>query len=174
MWGTFWPLLLVLGGIAMLMRPRSRRRDAAEAAAAPPGAAPSPSGAEAAGAGPESIASSNVFGDVDVRVASPRFRGGSASTVFGDVTVDAHQGILADGEYTLTVSGVFGDSRVTVPPGAALDIAVHTLAGDVSVLDQKRSGISASLHFTTPGFESAPKRLHVNVSQVFGDIDVRQ
>ena len=58
-------------------------------------------------------------------------------------------------------------------PGFTL-IAVLTLAGDVSVLDQKRSGISASLHFTTPGFESAPKRLHVNVSQVFGDIDVRQ
>jgi predicted membrane protein len=173
-WGTFWPLLLVLWGVAMLMRPGFRRRRDAAAADVAAGGAPVPASGAAAGSAGESINSSNVFGDVDVRVTSPQFRGGTASTVFGDISVDCHQGGLADGEHKLTISGVFGDARVTVPPGAALDVTAHTLAGDASVFDQKRSGISASLRYTTPGYESAPRRLRVVVSQVFGDVDVRQ
>ncbi len=167
--GTYWPLLLVLWGLAMLTRPGFRRFRA-------------PSGPASAGIVPgagtihqgESLESSNVFGDVDIRVTSPAFTGGSATTVFGDISVDCHQGGLADGAHRLTVSGVFGDSRVIVPPGVALDITAHALFGDASVLDQKRGGISASVRYTTPGFDSAPKRLHISVSQVFGDIDVRQ
>jgi lia operon protein LiaF len=166
---TYWPLLLVLWGLAMLMRPGFRRTRA------PFGQA---SAGIVQGAGNthqgESIESSNVFGDVDVRVTSPSFTGGSATTVFGDVSVDCRQGGLADGEHRLTVSGVFGDSRVIVPPGIALDITAHALLGDASVLDQKRGGISASVRYTTPGFDSAPKRLRISVSQVFGDIDVHQ
>lgn len=167
--GTYWPLLLVLWGLAMLTRP-GFRRFRAPSGPAPAGIVP---GAGNTHQG-ESLESSNVFGDVDIQVTSPAFTGGSATTVFGDISVDCHQGGLADGEYRLTVSGVFGDSRVIVPPGIALDITAHALLGDATVLDQKRGGISASVRYTTPGFDSAPKRLHISVSQVFGDIDVRQ
>jgi lia operon protein LiaF len=166
---TYWPLLLVIWGLAMLTRP-GFLRSRAQAGPASPGIVP---GAGNINQG-ESLESSNVFGDVDIRVTSPSFRGGSATTVFGDISVDCHQGGLADGEHRLTVSGVFGDSRVIVPPGVALDISAHALLGDASVLDQKRGGISASVRYTTPGFDSAAKRLHISVSQVFGDIDVRQ
>jgi len=166
---TFWPLLLVFWGISMLTRGGFRRHARSS---------DFPAAATAGGAGTvdpaESLESSNVFGDVDIRVTSPSFRGGSATTVFGDITVDCHLGGLAGGEHNLAVSGVFGDARVTAPPGVALDITAHALAGDVSVMDQKRSGISATIRYTTPGFDSAPRRLRVNVSQVFGDIDVRQ
>jgi lia operon protein LiaF len=166
---TFWPVLLVIWGIAMITRTGLRRhRDPAPVVTAAVAGSVTGSGSTA-----ESLESSNVFGDVDIRVTSLSFRGGSATTVFGDITVDCRQGGLAEGEHSLTVSGIFGDSRVLVPPGTALDITAHTLAGDVTVLDQKRSGVSASLRFTTPGYDTAPKKLRINVSQVFGDIDVR-
>jgi len=166
---TYWPLLLVLWGLLLLRRPGAfRRRDAASPPVVPPG-----SGSGAAHAG-ESLGGSSVFGDVDILVTSPAFTGGSVTTVFGDIRVDCHQGGLAGGEHHLSVSGIFGDATVIVPPGAALDVTAHSLAGDVSVLDQKRSGFSPSIRFTTPGFNSASKRLRLTVSQVFGDIDVRQ
>ena len=166
---TYWPLLLVLWGFTLLTR-TGFRRPLAAAGSAPAGSVPGAGNTNQA----ESLKSSNVFGDVDICITSPSFKGGSATTVFGDISVDCHQGGLADGEHSLSVSGVFGDSRVIVPPGVALDITAHALLGDASVLDQKRGGISASVRYTTPGFESAPKRLRVNVSQVFGDIDVRR
>ncbi|HTY58948.1 MAG TPA: cell wall-active antibiotics response protein LiaF [Bacteroidota bacterium] len=164
---TFWPVLLVLWGITLLTRSGARRRSW-DAPSAP---APAVAGTVSGDPG-ESLESSNVFGDVDIRVTSRAFRGGSATTVFGDITVDCQQGGLADGEQSLSVSGVFGDARVIVPPGVALDVTAHTLAGDASVLDQKRSGISSSVTYVTPGYASAPKRLRLRVSQVFGDINV--
>ncbi|HMK39159.1 MAG TPA: cell wall-active antibiotics response protein LiaF [Bacteroidota bacterium] len=164
---TFWPLFLVLWGISMLTRGGFRRHGRT---ADPPASASAAGPADAS----ESLESSNVFGDVDIRITSPSFRGGSATTVFGDITVDCRLGGLADGEHALTVSGVFGDARVTAPPGVALEVTAHALAGDVSVMDQKKSGISAAIRYTTPGYESAPRRLRLRVSQVFGDIDVRQ
>jgi len=169
LFGTYWPLLLVLWGIAMLLGPGFRRRrgtaDPLPAANAPRAGTTDPG---------ESLENSSVFGDVDIRVTSPRFTGGSATTVFGDIMVDCRQGGLAEGEHKLSVSGVFGDSRVFLPPGVPVDITAHSLVGDASVLDQKRGGFSASVRYTTPGFESAPRRLRISVSQVFGDIDVRQ
>lgn len=165
---TYWPLLLVVWGIAVLSRSGAHRR--------PTAATQSPSPETALAGKPatgESIDSSNTFGDVNVRITSPSFRGGSASTVFGNITVDFRQGGLAEGEHTLAVSGVFGDSTVIVPDGAALDITAHTLVGEATVLDQKREGFSATIRYTTPGFDSAPRRLHLTISQVFGEIDVR-
>jgi hypothetical protein len=165
---TYWPLLLVLWGLGVLTRPSRWRRHLFPAAAGVQPAAGT-AGMDAS----ESLSSSNILGDVDVRVTSPAFRGGSARTVFGDITVDCRQGGLADGEHRLTVSGVFGTSRVLLPAGVAVDVTANTLAGDATVLDQKRSGIGASLRYTAPGYEGAAKRLRVSVSQVFGDVDVR-
>jgi hypothetical protein len=166
---TYWPVLLVLWGVALLTRPGFGRRRGSFTPASSPAAGGSGSGSPG-----DSLDSSNVFGGVDIHVSSPAFRGGSATTVFGDISIDCHSGGLADGEHDLTVSGVFGDSRVIVPPGVALQVTAHTLAGDVAVMDQKREGISASVRYSSPGFDGAPKRLRVRISQVFGDIDVHQ
>ena len=164
---TYWPLLLVLWGLWVLTR--GRRSAAPGQPAGPPPGILADASATSAG---ESLQSSNVFGDLEVRVTSPSFRGGTVSTVFGDVVVDLSPGGLAEGDHHLTVSGVFGDARLIAPRGAALEVTAHTLAGDLSVLDQTREGFSVSLQYKTPGFETATKRLHVAISQVFGDIRV--
>ena len=164
---TYWPLLLVLWGLLLLLRGGRGRR--AWRADGPPAGAVTDAAAGPAG---ESLQSANVFGDLEIRVTSPAFRGGSVSTVFGDLVVDLSPGGLADGDHLLTMSGVFGDTRLTAPRGAALEVTAHTLAGDLTVMDQTREGFSVSLKYTSPDFATAAKRLHVSISQVFGDIHV--
>ena len=164
---TYWPLLLVLWGLWLLTRGRRSGE--------PPHAQGSPAGmsADVRTISPgESLRSSNVFGDLEIRVTSPAFRGGTVSTVFGDLVVDLSPGGLADGDHQLTMSGVFGDARLMLPRGAAVEVTAHSLAGDLAVLDQTREGFSVSLTYATPGFDTASKRLHVTISQVFGDIHV--
>ncbi|HUI64837.1 MAG TPA: cell wall-active antibiotics response protein LiaF [Bacteroidota bacterium] len=162
---TYWPLLLVLWGIFILIRRDSRRKDSPEKSFA---------GRVDADVTSETIDSANVFGEVDVRVTSSAFKGGSATTIFGDVSIDCRGGAIADGEHTLKISSVFGRSRLYVPPGSALNVSAHTLFGDASVFEQKRSGISAFVKYTTPGYETSQKRLRVDISQVFGEVLVRQ
>ncbi|HTR98449.1 MAG TPA: cell wall-active antibiotics response protein LiaF [Bacteroidota bacterium] len=173
---TYWPLLLVLWGLWLLARGKRTERHpgapaggVAGAGAAAPGGAFMPAAPAAAG---DSVQSSNVFGDLEIRVTSPSFRGGAVSTVFGDLNLDLSPGGLADGEHQLTMSGVFGDERLVLPRGGAVEVTAHTLAGDIVVPGQTREGFSVSLKYTSPGFDTAAKRLRVSVSQVFGDIHV--
>jgi len=174
MWGTFWPLLLRLLGVAMLSRSGFRRRRDAGAPGDTPGAAPA-AGAASGSTGAESIDSSNVFGNVDVQVTSPQFRGGTATTVFGDIVVDCHQGGLADGEHTLNRERRLRQISRHRPPGAALDITAHTLAGErLRPRPETERDLGLPALHDPRLLRTAPKRLHVSVSQVFGDVDVRQ
>jgi predicted membrane protein len=52
-------------------------------------------------------------------------------------------------------------------------VSGHTLFGDAQVFTLKKGGISTSVTFETPGYENARARLRVDISQVFGDIEVR-
>ncbi|HTO94900.1 MAG TPA: cell wall-active antibiotics response protein LiaF [Bacteroidota bacterium] len=164
---TYWPLLLVLWGIWLLTR--GRRSGEPPRAQGPTAGIATDVRTISPG---ESLQSSNVFGDLEIRVTSPAFRGGTVSTVFGNLVVDLGPGGIADGDHQLTMSGVFGDARLMLPRGTAVEVTAHTLAGDLAVLDQTREGFSVSLKYATPGFDTAPKRLHVTISQVFGDIHV--
>jgi predicted membrane protein len=121
----------------------------------------------------DSLVQSNVAGDVALSTSSRAFNGGTVTTVFGDVTIDCRAAAFAAGESTLKISAVFGDATVFMPPGSALRVTAHTLFGDADVFGVRRGGISAHVTYETPGFAAAPARLLVEISQVFGDIDVR-
>lgn len=158
----YWPALLILCGIWMLVR-RSRERP--ERPLAGPGTV---SGSQ------DLLDESNTFGDIVLRTASKQFRGGSVSGVFGDIRVDASETELADGEHTLTVNGVFGDVRLLLPKSAAVTVKSSTVFGHVEVLDTRQGGMSPAVSMETPGYAAATRKMRVHVSQVFGDVEVRQ
>jgi hypothetical protein len=114
-----------------------------------------------------------VFGDLDIAMESPAFRGGSLSTVFGDARLDLSHATIAGGEQRLKVTGVFGDTTVWLPAGTRYALTAHTLFGGIDANGQRRDGIGSSLRYRMPGFDAAPSRVHIDVSAVFGDITVR-
>ncbi len=158
----YWPVLLVLAGVWLLVR-RSRERPD-RPVAAPPG------GGETS----ELLQESNTFGDIVLRIASKQFQGGSVSGVFGDIRLDASEAELVEGEQTLTVNGVFGDVRITLPRGIPAAVNSSTVFGHVEVFDTRQGGVSPALILESPGYAAATRKLRVRVSQVFGDVEVRQ
>jgi hypothetical protein len=159
--GKWWPALLIIAGVSVLSG-RGRFLPVK----------PFPAGTQATAQG-DRLSQSNVAGDVALTSSSSAFAGGTVTTVFGDVTIDCHAASFATGESRLSVSTVFGDAALRVPPGSALRVTAHTLFGDATVFDVQRGGISAHLVYETSGYAAAPARLLVEISQVFGDIDVR-
>ncbi len=160
---TWWPLLLVAWGLNMLLRRGS---------GAPRGGSGS-SSATAGRVASDELSHSSTFGDLAIRVSSRAFRGGSVSTVFGDSEVDLSQCELADGDHWLKLSGVFGDATVVLPNNIPVSVAASTTFGDVDVVGQHKEGISASMNYESPEFQTATKRLHIQATQVFGDVVVR-
>ncbi len=161
---TYWPLILILIGIRIFFRyGRSSTQS-------------SPSVDMSSGATQESNASainnSNVFGDVDLKISSKEFRGGSISNTFGDMNVDLSDIALAEGEQTLKLDGVFGDLHVLVPKDIEIYVTTHSVFGDVRVLGNVKSGFGQEISYSSPNYPGASKKLRIISNQVFGDVKV--
>jgi hypothetical protein len=187
----YWPLLLILWGIGILMRRNSARVAVPPAATPPPPVQPVPepspaftppppmpatSGTESAAGihsgSPDLIHDSNVFGDVHTQVTSQNFKGGSISTVFGNGIVDLSNASIAPGDHELRIHGVFGNLTIVLRHGMAASISANTLFGDVVNLGQSRSGISPDVLTATSSFTTATNRLKISAHAVFGSIRV--
>jgi len=161
---TYWPLILILIGVRIFFRyGRSPVQSTAP-------------GTMGTGATLESTASalnnSNVFGDVDLKINSKEFRGGSVSTTFGDMNIDLSEIALAEGEQVLKIDGVFGDLHILVPKDIEIFVTTHSVFGDVRVLGNIRSGFGQEISYSSPNYSSASKKLRVVSNQVFGDVKV--
>lgn len=155
----YWPALLVLWGVAILVRRREshRMRIFREANDTVDG---------------EHFHESSVFGSLRADVTSQHFKGGSVSTVFGNASIDLSHAVVADGEHRLRVNGVFGDMKLTTPKEVAVAVSGSALFGDVRIFDVKRGGFSLDAQYVSPGYDSAPKKLNIAITVVFGSISV--
>ena len=156
---TYWPVLLVLWGINILMRKKEY------------GASSAFSDVSQTAEG-ELFHRSNVFGDTHINVTSQNFKGGSVSAVFGDCVIDMTNAGVAEGEHWLRVNGVFGNMRIVLPKDAPVAVTAHTVAGSVRIKDQKKSGVSTGMRFSSPDYEPSSRKMKVHATQVFGDITV--
>ncbi len=169
----YWPLILILWGGMILFR----RREPENSGAPPPGGTmpqPPAGGATEPQAAPigDLIHQSQVFGNIYSRVTSQSFKGGSVSTVFGDALIDLTDVVLAEGEHELRVHGVFGNTVVILPKGAAVWVVASALFGSLTVMGQHKGGISSDIQITTTSYAAAPARLKITLSRIFGDARV--
>jgi hypothetical protein len=174
---NYWPALLIVWGASILLgKSRASTAPSGGGQVPPPSVPPSESHAETVfgdrNEKPDTdiIGFSGVFGDVALHPVSANFRGGDVSTVFGDTAMDLSAATLADGENRLKLNGVFGDVGIMLAPTMPYALTAHSLFGSVQAAGQKRDGFSTTLTMQSPDFAAAPKKLLIDVSQVFGDI----
>ncbi|HYQ85793.1 MAG TPA: cell wall-active antibiotics response protein LiaF [Bacteroidota bacterium] len=155
----YWPLLLILWGVSILARRRPR----------PAGASPTETSSQTES---ELVHQSSVFGNIDVKVTSQQFKGGSISTVFGESFLDLSSTKLAEGEHELRVHGVFGDSRILLPADAAAAISASSVFGELVIFGQRKGGFSSEIQHLTPNYPQATNRMKISITRVFGNINV--
>ena len=74
-----------------------------------------------------------AFADRDVRLAPGPCRGGSMTTVFGDIRLDLSATTAPEGSVTFQVTTLFGDLEVITPPGWEVEVSGPEVFGDVHV-----------------------------------------
>jgi len=166
---TWWPALLIIWG-AYLLKRRFSWPAAPEVAASTQTVFGDRKDQIAA----DQVEHANVFGNVDLALASQNLKGGSVSTVFGDCRLDLSRSRWAEGENTLTVSGVFGNMVLALPAGAAFSLSANTFLGTVRVQGNQQSGFSPTVVLESPDYAASPRKLRIRLSQVFGEVEVRQ
>ncbi|MCI1256430.1 MULTISPECIES: LiaF domain-containing protein [Corynebacterium] len=80
--------------------------------------------------------------------------------VFGDLDLDLREATLTTPGTVIEVNSVFGDIRITVPPGVAVENRMTLILGDVK-LDQNTRNMPGAPTVTVTG------------RSVFGDLEVR-
>ena len=160
----YWPLLLILWGVSILARRQPRPAGAAGAGV------PSPELSSQIDS--ELVHQSSVFGNIDVKVTSQQFKGGSISTVFGESFIDLSSAKFAEGEHELRVHGVFGDSRIILPPDAAAAVSASSVLGELVIFGQRKGGFSSEIQHMTPNYAQVTNRMKISITRVFGSINV--
>jgi len=162
---SYWPVILILVGIGMLIRTSTRTPEAAGFAQ------PKESGQVSTPVG-DTIFESSVFGNISIRPMTKNFRGGNLSTVFGSIDLNLTGVELAGGEHYLGLSSVFGSIRVTLPKEIPICVRSNSFLGEITVYDQKKGGIASEMIYNSPDYESAGAKMRISASQVFGDIKI--
>jgi predicted membrane protein len=161
----YWPLILVFLGIAFLLR----RQRVAPRVEEPKSSGGTHEGTESPA---DTISETSVFGKTYVRATSKNFKGGSVSTVFGNVEINLASAELAMGEQHLGVHGVFGGVRITLPKDVGVMVRGNCMFGDIIVLNQKRGGIGSEVLYKSENYDSAERKLNITASQVFGGVRI--
>ena len=177
--GTYWPLILILVGIGILIksqRPsmlasRTPGQEGESHASQGPSSAAHLTGTSSE-TGADTVSESSVFGNISLKPVSRNFKGGALTTVFGNIDLNLTSAELAAGEQHLDLHSVFGGVHITLPRDIGLLVRGNCLFGEITVLNQKKGGIASDITFRSENYDSAVKKLNINASQVFGDIKI--
>jgi predicted membrane protein len=144
LWHYFWPLLIIVLGLWLLVRPAR--------GPAKKNVANLPSG---------DLRLSAVLTGLDRRIEAQDFRGGRAEAILGALDLDLTRAGLAGGEATLELSVVMGGMDVRVPREWLVVLQATPVLGGIDDL-------------TKPVPEAERKGvLHVRASAVLGGIDIK-
>jgi len=162
LWGNLWrlwPIFLILWGFSLLRRrgkavPHSEKKmfgDTVETSDSP------------------YVKHSSAFGDISIRVSTPEFSGGSASTVFGSISIDLSDVDSIVGYGQLDLHTVFGDIIVRIPAAMPVEVRTSGVFGDFRSPEE---GVTEGKNYRSPASGEAEKSLVIDCSQVFGDVEI--
>lgn len=109
-WSAFWPLVLILAGVSVLVNRGSKKKVSAT------------SGNDAFFGGStqnvtgDRVDRTAIFSGQELRVSTKSFAGGDLTAVFGGIEIDLRDADIEAPNVMLTVSAVFGGIEIRVPP----------------------------------------------------------
>ncbi|MDR0268771.1 cell wall-active antibiotics response protein LiaF [Paenibacillus sp.] len=119
---------------------------------------------------------SSFIGDIHLGRDYFELRPTNLSQFIGDTVLDLTNAHIPFGETKINISAFIGDIKVYVPNDTDLGISVNSSSfiGDMSILNESRSGFMSSFQTKTPYYNEARKKIRINVSAFIGDIKVKK
>jgi hypothetical protein len=93
----------------------------------------------------------------------------------GELDIDLTRVAFPTGTTNVRASVVMGQIVVRIPQDIAFELRGRANAGNIAILGgEERSGVMVRETFSSPGYENANRRLSLNLSVGFGQIEVRR
>lgn len=143
--GSFWPIVLILLGIFLLLRPTF-------------------GGAEAG--------DFRFFGEV-VRGGAWQVRSQDLWAFIGDVKMDLTEAEIPEGETVIRLNAFIADMKVKAPPEIAVAISSAGFISDTRLFENKQESFFAPVEIQTPGYDSAPRKIRLETAGFISGLKVR-
>jgi predicted membrane protein len=145
--GSFWPIVLILLGVWLLVRPIILPDRAGE--------------------------HFRFFGDV-IRRGAWKVENQDFWAFIGDVKLDLSEAALPEGETVIRSRCFIGDMRVIARQDMAIAVSGTAFITDVRLFGEKRDGFIGPFEIATPGYESATRKVRLETLAFLGGLKVRQ
>lgn len=114
-----------------------------------------------------------AFSDQRFNVAQVEDLEDDYSMAFGSLTVNLDELELPPGTTTMKIDVVFGDATLNLPDGIPYRVEANSVFGSIDAPEFNTDGIAADRTYTSPGYETAERRLDIEMSVVFGSGRIR-
>ena len=146
LWGFFWPGMLIVLGVIILLRPRTAT----------------------AGVRTETslLGDQRRAGDWNV-VAEDTWLG------IGDVELDFTRAVIPAGETVLRFGGFIGDVRVTMPANVGLAVTANGFISNIKPSGREQVTFLVPNHYETDGYATAERRVRLETTFFIHDVKLR-
>jgi len=146
MWNYFWPLLLILLGLWILVRPRwVGRRGQVEF----------------------------LFFNNLRRKGAWQVKDEEIWSFLGDVYLDMSGAEIPVGESVYRIYGFIGDVDLLVPPGVGVSVSSAAFINEVRLLGHKQSSILFPVDIASDNYETAERKIRLDVAFFISDVKVK-
>lgn len=146
MWRYFWPFILILLGLWMLVRPRWV----------------SPRGST------QFLILNNLH-----RKGVWQVKNEEIWSFLGDVFLDLTNAEIPNGETVYRIYGFIGDIDLTVPQNVGVSVSSAAFINEVKVFGKKQSSILLPIEITSEVFESVERKIRLDVAFFISDVKIK-
>ena len=144
----FWPLVLILIGVWIIVRPRLLPKDTAFKL--------------------------RLLGDIRRR-GEWSLHDEEIWSFIGDIRLDMSEATVPAGEVRIRVISFIGDVNLIVPEGVGIAVSQMSFITDTRAFDQvRRSGLLLPVDWASEGYSSAEKRIHLEMVSFIGKLRVKR
>lgn len=93
--------------------------------------------------------------------------------IIGDLDMDLTSVEIPAGETTIRVVGFVSDLNFILPTDAAISMTAGAIAVDAKIDGHKQEGVFTPVHYETPGYAQAERRLRLDISMFVADVSLR-
>ncbi len=91
----------------------------------------------------------------------------------GDVRLDFSEAQIPEGETAIRVFAFVADLRAIVPEDVGVAVTSNAIISDIRIHDRKRDSIVVPAHVTTENYETAARRIHLEATGFIANVRVK-
>jgi hypothetical protein len=146
LWNLFWPVLLIMLGLWVLVRPRW--------------------------IGPKGSVEFLFFNNLR-RKGVWQVKNEEIWSFLGDVFLDLTGAEIPSGETIYRIYGFIGDVDLIVPQGVGVSVSSAAFINEVKLLGKKQSSILLPVDMASEGYESAEHKIRLDLAFFISDVKIK-